>query len=278
MPPCGTFAYEVKVPVHDEQAGRAWAGGVRRVVPVSGRELHDDRLVGLAPTFSVGNGDTILDGWRPSVPISNMPRSKITLTASARERSRIRAVSFHIATALVESQAGRNVRRYPEAATVRWPPRSQQPCCFATVRSRSRAGDSARNSSNVTERRVVEAGAPRLTRGGRVSCGWGSRSCRRSRRRQPSPGAAGRPNICFALVPADMALGPRHPSRHAISCAARPRRCSAVPGLVDPRTRALPAAADRRPGRAVPVALASSSPTSDPFGLRQEVEREAFVA
>ena len=102
MAPSGTFEYVVRVPRHDEQAGRAWSGSVRVPVPISGSDLRDNRLVGLAPTLSVGDGDSILDGWTPDVPIPDMPRSKITLTASARDRSSIRAASFHIAAALVD--------------------------------------------------------------------------------------------------------------------------------------------------------------------------------
>ena len=61
MPPCGTFGYVVCVPGHDEQAGRAWSGVERAPVPISGSDLRDNRLVGLAPTLSVGDRDSKRD-------------------------------------------------------------------------------------------------------------------------------------------------------------------------------------------------------------------------
>jgi hypothetical protein len=97
IPLCGTFQYVATVPENGID-GRPWLVDLQKPIEPTGDDMRDDRLVGHSPTLEISDA-----GIAPGVPSAGAERAKprvwrsrITLAAATRVRSRAASVAFYV--------------------------------------------------------------------------------------------------------------------------------------------------------------------------------------
>jgi hypothetical protein len=91
MPACGTFQYFGVIAAKPEEDPSPWPMRLRAPIERKGDPLHDDRLVGHAPSLQITDG-----GPAPSPANQFIGRSRLTLTAHEQRNARVSAASFFV--------------------------------------------------------------------------------------------------------------------------------------------------------------------------------------